>query len=118
MMDLPTRSVVVGGLDEWDTKRAAFRPIEEPRLAAFLETQLREQGRWPEDRSLSFRTPPIVGDVTRQSDPPGITVRIFPTWFVCDAEGTPREVGGHERHRRRLSSSSMVSQRMAASFGI
>jgi hypothetical protein len=32
MIDLPTRSVVVGGLEEWDMKGTAFTTIPEPRL--------------------------------------------------------------------------------------
>jgi hypothetical protein len=34
MMDLPTRSIVVTGLDHWDNGKIAFKRIEEPRLAA------------------------------------------------------------------------------------
>ena len=32
MIDLPTRSVVVGGLDLWDMRGDAFTTIPEPRL--------------------------------------------------------------------------------------
>jgi hypothetical protein len=37
MIDLPTRSVVVGGLEEWDMKGNAFTTIPEPRLTMRLE---------------------------------------------------------------------------------
>jgi hypothetical protein len=41
MLDLPERSVVVGGLDRWDMRTPnAFRPIEEPRLAKLLHQRL------------------------------------------------------------------------------
>jgi hypothetical protein len=36
MMDLPTRSVVIAGLDHWDSSKNAFKTIEEPRLAALF----------------------------------------------------------------------------------
>ncbi len=65
-MDLPTRSVVVAGLDQWDSQRTAFRTIEEPRLTALLQAQLVDQ------RALVFRTttaaeiaPDSAGDKSR-----------------------------------------------------
>ena len=36
MIDLPTRSVVVGGLERWDMTGDSFQVISEPRLAARL----------------------------------------------------------------------------------
>ncbi len=42
MVDLPTRSVVIGGLDLWHMReRGSWRPIHEPRAAAVLEALLR-----------------------------------------------------------------------------
>ena len=37
MIDLPTRSVVVGGLEQWDMSGDAFTTIPEPRLTHALE---------------------------------------------------------------------------------
>ena len=45
MIDLPTRSVVVGGLEQWDMKGNAFTTLPEPRLTMRLEQILKEQGR-------------------------------------------------------------------------
>ena len=30
MLDLPTRSVLVGGLERWDMRQGVFKPIESP----------------------------------------------------------------------------------------
>jgi hypothetical protein len=99
MLDLPTRSVLVGGLERWEMHQGAFKSIEEPRLARMLERMLKETGRFDEGRSLSLRTPPLAADVFNR-EPPGVAVTVFPTWFVCPAEQT--EVDGREIRRRRL----------------
>ena len=62
MIDLPTRSVVVGGLEQWDMKGNAFTTIPEPRLTMRLEQILKEQGRLDPAASLSLRTPPTSVD--------------------------------------------------------
>jgi hypothetical protein len=98
MMDLPTRSVVVAGLDHWDSRRGTFRRIEEPRLQILLQTQLVENGRWVPNRPLHLRTPPIAQETRQDTDPASVSVRIFPTWFTC--EGTPGSTGGGSRRRR------------------
>ena len=41
MIDLPTRSVVVGGLELWEMKGDAFTTIPEPRLTLRLEQLLK-----------------------------------------------------------------------------
>jgi hypothetical protein len=84
MLDLPTRSVLVGGLERWEMRQGAFKPIEEQRLAKMLERMLKETGRFDEGRSLSLRTPPLAGDVFNR-EPPCVAVTVFPTWFVCAA---------------------------------
>ncbi len=101
MVDLPTRSVVIGGLDLWHMREAgSWRPIQEPRAVAVLEALLRGNGRLADDQRLSLRTPPVHDDARRAagtSEPPGVEARIFPAWFVArDAE----EAG--EVRRRRL----------------
>jgi hypothetical protein len=99
MLDLPTRSVLVGGLERWEMRQGAFKPIEEPRLARMLERMLKDTDRFDEGRSLSLRTPPLAADVFNR-EPPGVAVTVFPTWFVCAAEQT--QVDGREIRRRRL----------------
>jgi hypothetical protein len=99
MLDLPTRSVLVGGLERWEMRQGAFKPIEEPRLAKMIERMLLATGRIEEGRSLSLRTPPLAVDIFNK-EPPGVAVTVFPTWFVCAADRT--EVGGEEVRRRRL----------------
>lgn len=44
MIDLPTRSVVVGGLEQWDMKGGAFKTLPEPRLTQRLEQILKSKG--------------------------------------------------------------------------
>ncbi|MFD2258554.1 DrmB family protein [Chelativorans composti] len=90
MIDLPDRSVLVMGLDHWETFGPhAFETIEEPRLAQLLERRLADQqdGRISAGKPLSFRTPPID-----QGDPgkarPAIKAKVFPEWFVCDSIDT------------------------------
>lgn len=99
MVDLPTRSVIVGGLDLWHMReRGSWRAVHEPRAVAVLEALLRANGRLAEGVRLSLRTPP-VDDEGRPGagEPPGVEARIFPAWFVArDAE----EAG--DVHRRRL----------------
>jgi len=98
MMDLPTRSVVVAGLDHWDGQRGTFKRIEEPRLQTLLQAQLVASGRWVPNRPLHLRTPPIAQETRQDSDPASVSVRIFPTWFTC--EGVSDPAGGSSRRRR------------------
>jgi hypothetical protein len=98
MIDLPTRSVVVGGLEEWDMKGNAFTTIPEPRLTMRLEQILKEQGRLDPAASLSLRTPPTSVDA-RDGIPRGIAAPIFPTWFVC--EQVEANTSGTKTTRRR-----------------
>ncbi|MEP9400815.1 DUF1998 domain-containing protein [Sphingomonas sp. VNH70] len=85
MVDLPTRSVVIGGLDLWHMReRGSWRPIHEPRAVAVLETLLRANGRLAEGKALTLRTPPMHEDGRGGAgEPPGIEARIFPAWFVA-----------------------------------
>lgn len=88
MVDLPTRSVIVGGLDLWSMReRGSWRSIHEPRAVAVLETLLRRSGRLGEDVALTLRTPPVDDDAASSrrgmGEPPGVEARVFPTWFVA-----------------------------------
>ncbi|MGX1165762.1 hypothetical protein AB7M16_002028 [Bradyrhizobium sp. USDA 372] len=98
MLDLPTRSVVVGGLDHWDVNRAAFMQINEPRLTTLLHAVLSQTGRWDPAKPVQLRTPPIANENRQDTDPAGVAVRVFPTWFTC--EGIPDTVTGNPRRRR------------------
>ena len=60
MVDLPTRSVIVGGLELWEMRGDAFTTIPEPRISLRLEQLLKQQGRLEQSRSLSLRTPPVA----------------------------------------------------------
>ena len=84
MVDLPDRSVIVSGLDDWDMRGPqAFKSIEEPRLTEILRERLSADDRWPKDRPLSLRTPPLGSNDPRLPSP-SMQVRVFPSWFTCD----------------------------------
>jgi hypothetical protein len=99
MLDLPTRSVLVGGLERWEMRQGAFKLVEEPRLAKMIERMLKAAVRLDPACSLSLRTPPLAPDLYG-TEPPGVAVTVFPTWFVCEAEVA--QAGGREIRRRRL----------------
>lgn len=103
MVDLPTRSVIIGGLDLWNMReRGSWHPIHEPRAVAVLEQLLRATGRLADGIALTLRTPPVddggrPGIVRAAATlPPGIEARIFPTWFVA----RDSELAGGARRRR------------------
>lgn len=99
MLDLPTRSVIVGGLDKWEMRDGTWKSISEPRLAAALERSLRKNNRWPVDRAIAFRTPPLdPGD--RGVIPAGVQCAVFPTWFVSSELEAPASGAGAARRRR------------------
>jgi hypothetical protein len=101
MVDLPTRSVVIGGLEQWEMRGGAFTVLSEPRLQAKLEKLLMAQGRLDPTAHLSLRTPPTTPDF-QSVDVRGVSAPVFPTWFVCETS----EDGGVQRpdapRRRRL----------------
>lgn len=99
MVDLPTRSVLIGGLESWSD--GGREPVFEDRLVRRLEKELQVPG-------LKLFTPP--GDAGDPAQPfTGITAWIFPEWFVGpyvepDAF-TPRKEGTRSRplvHREKL----------------
>jgi len=83
MVDLPTRSVVIGGLELWDMRPDSFQTISEPRLSERLERILKDYRGFPVEKSLSLRSPP-VGDGAPGREPPGVSSPTFPRWFVCE----------------------------------
>jgi hypothetical protein len=99
MVDLPTRSVIVGGLDLWRMReKGSWAPVHEPRATAVLETVLRKSGRLAEGATLSLRTPPVDDESRRTGgEPAGVEARVFPAWFVAREAQEAGEV-----RRRRL----------------
>jgi Domain of unknown function (DUF1998) len=99
MVDLPTRSVVIGGLELWDMRGGSFTTIPEPRLTVRLEQLLKAQGRLGDNKSLSLRTPPVADGRPGQL-PAGIVAPVFPAWFVCEQVDTTEAAGKPARRRR------------------
>ena len=100
MVDLPTRSVIVGGLELWEMRGDAFTTIPEPRIAVRLEQLLKQQGRLEQSKSLSLRTPPVA-DGRPGRLPSYIVAPVFPAYFVCDQVEIVT-VDGKPARRRRL----------------
>ncbi len=99
MIDLPTRSVIVGGLEQWDMKGNAFTTLSEPRLTARLEQLLKGQNRLDPSANLSLRTPPSSNN-SRNGVPNGVAAPVFPTWFVCEQIELVQSVTLSKRRRR------------------
>lgn len=99
MIDLPTRSVLVGGLEQWDMTGNAFRTLPEPRLTSRLEQLLKDQGRLDSAATLTLRTPPTTLD-SREGVPRGVAAPIFPTWFICEQVETHSSGTTNTRRRR------------------
>jgi hypothetical protein len=99
MVDLPTRSVLIGGLDRWRMPTDSYDEIDEPSLARLLERWLREQGRLGPGETIRLLTPPVA-EADDRGNPPGVDVTIFPTWFVCERVETPTIDSEQKRGRR------------------
>lgn len=82
MVDLPTRSVVIGGLDLWQSG-TQLKTIDEPRLAERLEKTLKAAGRLAPDAKLQLRQPPVEIDGPTRV-PAHVEARVFPEWMVCE----------------------------------
>ncbi|NBC34028.1 MAG: DUF1998 domain-containing protein [Alphaproteobacteria bacterium] len=100
MVDLPTRSVVIGGLERWHMRADTCQVIHEPMLVRRLEHWLRQAGHLESGKPLRLLTPPVADSLTG-TDEPGVDVTVFPTWFVCDRVETIL-IKGQKRHARRL----------------
>jgi hypothetical protein len=100
MIDLPTRSVIVGGLELWEMKSNSFATISEPRLAMRLEQLLKSQGRLDDTKILSLRTPPL-SDGKPGGLPSYIITPVFPAYFVCEQVETAI-IDSRSARRRRL----------------
>ncbi len=100
MIDLPTRSVVIGGLDLWDIGGSnTSAVIAEPRLTRRLEQLLKQHHRLDDGLTLTLRTPPVAVDDGR-GGVRGITTPVFPAWFVCERVETVHSDGKAVRRRR------------------
>lgn len=76
MVDLPDHAVIIGGLDHWT--RYEDYPITEERLAAKVKALLKR------DTIKFFAPPPDDEDPSMPIT--GITVWLFPEWFVAQSE--------------------------------
>ena len=81
MMDLPENAVVVAGLQDWDYKGSSWKPVEEERLVALLKQQL---GAKLSPSFAGLRHPPTFDEDRRDSNAPGVAVRLFPCWFLVN----------------------------------
>lgn len=100
MVDMPSQSVVIGGLEQWTIPPGVFETLSEPRLQARLEAYLHDSGRLDRAVRLALRTPPIRAG-GRHDDDGGVAAPTFPTWFVCkDAEIDGERKPGAPRRRR------------------
>lgn len=104
MMDLPENAVVVAGLQDWDYKGSNWKPVEEERLVALLKQQL---GAKLSANFGGLRHPPMFDEDRRDSNAPGVAVRLFPCWFLVNAapSNVPTEAPGEaapasEKRRR------------------
>jgi hypothetical protein len=84
MVDLPTRSVIIGGLERWDMREGNWRSISEPRASQLLQERLVSTGRIQPGITLGLRTPPLDPQLIGR-EPPGIAATVFPCWFVTEA---------------------------------
>jgi hypothetical protein len=104
MLDLPDNAVIVAGLQDWDYRGSTWRPVEEERLVALLKQQL---GAKLNPAFSGLRHPPMFDEDRRDSNAPGVAVRLFPSWFLADeapAAGNANPSGGavaaNEKRRR------------------
>lgn len=100
MVDLPDRSVMISGPDNWEMGgKGAFRVIEERRLVDLLEQRLQGDPRIAQGKRLALRTPPIDPGLFGAGPSPGVPATIFPTWFTCDTVES-RSTGGDVSDQR------------------
>ncbi len=100
MVDLPDKSVIIGGLDSWIFEPGRHGIVQEPRLAAKVAHALRRQNQEFRGLSIDLRQPPPASERFYQkgSLTPGVTGFEFPHWFIVQqVEQTPQKY-----RRRRL----------------
>jgi len=92
MVDMPAKSVIIAGLDEWKHKPDKRCIVKEPRLAAKV-------GRLLGRPTVELRTPPPAEDLRFQQGQiqPSVTGYVFPHWFI--AQNTTKTVEAYRRRR-------------------
>lgn len=92
MVDLPGKSVIIAGLQEWKYKPEKPCTIVEPRLAAKI-------GRLLEKKTVELRSPPPAEDLvfSKGTVQPAVTGYVFPHWFIV--QNTQKTKEGHRRRR-------------------
>lgn len=81
MVDLPDRSVLIGGLNVW--KGHKDEPIEETRLANKVRSYLQNCGHIDNGTQISLYAPPACNDADDAQVGFGIQTFLFPLWFVA-----------------------------------
>lgn len=99
MVDLPDRSVIIGGLERWEMREGGWKVIDEPRLSLKLQSLLQQRSEIELEHILTLRTPPLPPKT--HSIPPGVAATVFPTWFVSE-QVEPFTSGGREGRGRQL----------------
>ena len=90
MVDLPTHSILIGGLEHWRGER---KRIHEERLERYLATALQME-------SLAMYAPPVDEQGTHDRYA-GIRNFVFPIWFVAQVTDEDlREMGVDTQHRQ------------------
>ena len=116
MVDLPTRSVVIGGLNNWSRRNETSREINEPALQRMMERWMRDGSRmWlAEGQSLRLVTPPLEPDFGDHSSRSDIRCAIFPAWFVCEKPETTIIAGRRYEGRRVVRWQELEAKRASA----
>ena len=99
MVDLPDRSVIIGGLERWEMREGGWKVIDEPRLQLKLQALLQQRQEIQPEHTLALRTPPLPPKT--HGIPPGVAATVFPTWFVSEQVETFQS-GGREGRGRQL----------------
>lgn len=96
MIDLPSRSVIVGGLEYWSLD---FNEpdIVEPRLSQRLGQAMKKKGWLADDKFLKLKSPPEAADAQARFHP-RVATPVFPAWFVADRSARAAD----QATRRRL----------------
>lgn len=99
MVDLPDKSIIVAGLENWTYEPGKYCLIEEPRLAAKIARLLQKQQSF-RGHSIELRTPPPSSDSFFQKGAitPQVSGYIFPHWFIVQNV----EITAQKNRRRRL----------------
>jgi hypothetical protein len=93
MVDMPTASVLVAGLDHWSYPAGDHRQVEEPRLLALLRHMLGLP-------DLTLRRPPPSAPEGQKGSRPSVGVFRFPGWCLVQRDDEEERQG--EFRRRRL----------------